>query len=123
MTYYSRIMDLYRQAEFPRNSDFLIVDKLIHECTNLDFKRKLMAEDRDVSFRDCLDLMRKFEAVNVTMKCLEESIKSTQISVTYKDPTKKSQSRGSRAQFMDHTILLRRLDEGFGVTGKALDWF
>ena len=24
---------------------------------------------------------------------------------------------------IDHTILLRRLDEWFGVTGKALDWF
>ena len=24
---------------------------------------------------------------------------------------------------MDHTILLRRLDDWFGVTGKALDWF
>ena len=23
----------------------------------------------------------------------------------------------------DHTILLRRLDDWFGVTGKALDWF
>ena len=23
----------------------------------------------------------------------------------------------------DHTILLRRLEEWFGVTGKALDWF
>ena len=24
---------------------------------------------------------------------------------------------------IDHTILLRRLDDWFGVTGKALDWF
>ena len=24
---------------------------------------------------------------------------------------------------IDHTILLRRLGEWFGVTGKALDWF
>ena len=24
---------------------------------------------------------------------------------------------------VDHTILLRRLDDWFGVTGKALDWF
>ena len=33
------IMDLYRQAEIPRNSDFLIVDRLLHGCTNLDCKR------------------------------------------------------------------------------------
>ena len=24
---------------------------------------------------------------------------------------------------IDHTVLLRRLDDWFGVTGKALDWF
>lgn len=29
-TYFSRIMEIYRQAEFPDNSHFLIVDKLIH---------------------------------------------------------------------------------------------
>ena len=89
-------MDLYRQAEFPGNSDFLVVDKLIHGCTNLECKRKLMAKARDVSVKDCLDLMRKFEAVDVTMKRLEESTESKQIGATYKDPTRKSQSRGSK---------------------------
>ena len=28
--YFSRIMDLYHQADFPENTQFLIVDKLIH---------------------------------------------------------------------------------------------
>ena len=31
-TYFSRIMEIYLQAEFPDNSHFLIVDKLIHGC-------------------------------------------------------------------------------------------
>ena len=38
---------------------------------------KLMATDRDVSVVDCLDLMRKFEAVNITITYLEESTEST----------------------------------------------
>lgn len=62
-TYFSRIMELFRQAEFPDNSQFLIVDKLIHGCTNNQCKRKLMAKGKDVSVKDCLEVMRRFEAV------------------------------------------------------------
>ena len=40
-TYFSRIMEIYRQAEFPDNSHFLIVDKLIHGCKSRECKRKL----------------------------------------------------------------------------------
>ena len=45
-TYFSRIMDLYRQTEFPDNSNFLIVDKLIHGSVNRECKKKLMAKGR-----------------------------------------------------------------------------
>ena len=57
-TYFSRIMDLYRQAEFPDNTQFLIVDKLIHGCVNKECKRKLMAKGKDVSVKDCLELVK-----------------------------------------------------------------
>ena len=33
-TYFSRIMELHRQSQFPDNSTFLVVDKLIHGCSN-----------------------------------------------------------------------------------------
>ena len=48
-TFYSRIMELYRLADFPENSDFLIVDRLIHCCTNVDCKRKLMTKGKDTT--------------------------------------------------------------------------
>ena len=38
-TTYSRIMNLYRQYEFPDDSHFLIVDKLIHGCISKECKR------------------------------------------------------------------------------------
>lgn len=67
-TYFSRIMDLYRQAEFPNNSEFLVVDKLIHGCTNKECKRKLMSKAKDISVQDCRAIMRKYEAVEATMR-------------------------------------------------------
>lgn len=56
-SYYSRLLDLYRQAEFPENTNFLIVDKLIHGCISKDCKRKLMEKGQEVSLKDCLELM------------------------------------------------------------------
>lgn len=104
-TYFSRIMDLHRLAEFPANTNYLIVDKLIHGCSNIDCKRKLMAKDKDVLITDCLELMRKFEAIEVTMKRLGESKPTPnpddcvkQLNAAYKDPTQKSQQRGSRSR-------------------------
>ena len=44
--YYSRTLDLYRQAEFPHNTNFLIVDKLIRGCVSKECKRKLMAKGK-----------------------------------------------------------------------------
>ena len=95
-SYYSRLLDLYRQAEFPENTNFLIVDKLIHGCISKDCKRKLMAKGKEVSVKDCLELMRKYEAVEATMKKFEES-NDTHVDASYtQDPTKKSQRNGSR---------------------------
>ena len=51
--YYARIMALYTQADFPRNSDFLIVDKLIHGCINLECKRKPTSKEKDVPAGVC----------------------------------------------------------------------
>ena len=92
-TYYSRVMELYRLADFPAGSDFLVVDKLIHGCTNSDCKRKLMARSKDVSVKICLNLLRQYEAVAVTMKHFEPQ----QVSATYsRDPTKRSQHNGEK---------------------------
>ena len=95
-TYYSRILDLYRQAEFPDNTSFLIVDKLIHGCVSKESKRKLMGKGKDVSVKDCLELMRRCEAVEATMKKLGDS-NDTHVDASYaQDPTKKSQRNGSK---------------------------
>jgi hypothetical protein len=101
-TYFSRIMDLYRQAEFPENASFLVVDKLIHGCANRDCKKKLMAKNKNITTRECLEIMRRFESVEATMKKLGSS-SDTQIDVSYAtDPTKKSQKSGSRYKSHRH---------------------
>lgn len=95
-TYFSRIMDLHRQAEFPDNTQFLIVDKLIHGCVSKECKRKLMGKKKNVSVKDCLELMRRSEAVEVTMKKLQDS-GDARVNASYtQDPTKKSQRNGSK---------------------------
>ena len=92
-TFYSRIMELYKLAEFPENSQFLIVDKLIHGCTNADCKRKLMGRGKNVNVKTCLETLRQHEAVDVTMKRLGES----QINAVYsRDPTKQSQRNSTK---------------------------
>ena len=87
-------MEIYRQAEFPDNSHFLIVDKLIHGCKSRECKRTLMAKGKDVTIKDCLEIMRKFEAVEVTMKKLED-VGDGHVDASYaRDLTKKSQRNG-----------------------------
>ena len=54
--YYSRLLDLYREAEVPENTNFLIVDKLMHGCISKDCKRKLMAKGKEVPVKDCWNL-------------------------------------------------------------------
>lgn len=96
-TYFSRIMELYRQADFPDGTDFLIVDKLIHGCLNQDCKCKLMIKNKDATLKECLDLMRRYEAVDVTMKRLEHTHTEESLHAVYsRDPTLKSQRSGAR---------------------------
>lgn len=64
-------MNLYCQAEFPEDSNFLIVDKLIHGCVNRECKPKLMAKDKDISIKDCLNNMQQFEADDTAVKKTE----------------------------------------------------
>ena len=93
-TYFSRIMEIYRQAEFPDNSHFLIVDKLIHGCKSRECKHKLMAKGKDVTIKDCLEIMRTFEAVEFKMKKLED-VGDAHVDASYaRDPTKKSKRNG-----------------------------
>ena len=66
-------MDLYRQAQFPDNTQFLMVDQLIHGCINRQCKCKLMAKEKDVSVKDCLQVMCELTAVQVTMKKFERT--------------------------------------------------
>ena len=55
-----------------------------------------MAKGKEVSVKDCLELMRKYEAVEATMKTFEES-SDTQVDASYaQDPTKKSQRNGAK---------------------------
>ena len=83
-------MGLYRQAEFPDNTQFLMVVVLIHGCVN----RQLMAKVKDVSVKDCVEVMRKIKAVEVIMKKLEHTPEA-QVNVSYaRDPTRNSQRNG-----------------------------
>ena len=53
-----------------------------------------MAKGKNVSVKDCLELMRRFEAVEVTMKKLENS-GDAHVDASYtRDPTKQSQRKG-----------------------------
>ena len=59
----------------------------MHGCISNDCKRKLM---------DCLELTRKYKAVEATMKKVEES-SDTYVDASYaQDNTKKPQRNGSR---------------------------
>ena len=95
--YFSRIMDVYKQCEFPENSAYLIVDRLIHGCHNESCKRKLMGKTKDATVKDCLEILRKFEAVDVTLKKLStDDGEATVDAMTRGDPTKRSQRNGFR---------------------------
>ena len=53
-----------------------------------------MAKGKDVTIKGCLETMRKFEAVEVTMKKLED-LGDAHVDASYAgDPTKKSQRNG-----------------------------
>lgn len=67
-TYFARLSDLYSQAEFPADTDFLITDKLIPGCAKYSCKQKLMSKGKDITITKCLDTMRRFEALTATME-------------------------------------------------------
>ena len=100
--FYSRINELYRLAEFPDTSQFLIVDKLIHGCSNAECKRKLMIKGKDVTVTQCLEVLRQSEAVDVTMKHFGQEC---QIGASYKasDPTRRSQYNGAKIKKSSQT--------------------
>ena len=52
-TFYNRIMELFRLADFPENSDVLIVDKLIHCWTDYICKRKLVTKSEEATVKTC----------------------------------------------------------------------
>ena len=94
-------MEIHRHAEFLDNSHFLILDKLIHGCKSRECKRKLMAKGKDVKIKNCLEIMRKFEAVEVTMKKLED-VGDAHVDASYaRDPTKKSQRDGFKKKQLE----------------------
>ena len=63
---FSRIMDLYRQAEFPEGSLFLVTDRLINGCSNKEAKKKLMLSEKDVTIKQCLNVLKKQEALEAS---------------------------------------------------------
>ena len=66
-TFYSCILELHRQAQVPANSNFLITDNLIHGCSNVESKWKLMGFGKDVTVKVCLNTLRQHEAIDVTI--------------------------------------------------------
>ena len=100
--YFSRITKVYKAAEFPENTDFLVVDKLIHGCLNQECKRKLMDKEKTIKVPACLELMRKFESVDATMKKFGESATASVNAASARDPTRQSQKKGGRSKQHRH---------------------
>lgn len=44
----SRLLELHIQADFGEKTDFLIVDKLINGCLNVECKKNLMIKDNTI---------------------------------------------------------------------------
>ena len=93
--FYSRILEMYKLAQFPQDTNFLLVDKLVHGCINPECKKKLMSKDKDVTVPQCLEILRKYEAVQASMKRLELST-TRHVDSAYQDPTRRSQAKGAR---------------------------
>ena len=104
--YFARILQLFKQCEFPVNSNFLVTDRLIHGCTNIECKRKLMSKGKDVSTKECLEILRRYESLNTTMDRLmqDSAEKATlhdqptdSINAAYSDPTRRSQRNANQS--------------------------
>lgn len=52
-------------SKFPENSEFLIIDRLIHGCTNPGCKKKLMLKGENITLKDCLEILREQEAIDI----------------------------------------------------------
>ena len=101
-TFFSRIMDLYRQAEFPEGSLFLVTDRLIHRCSNKEAKKKLMLLEKEVTIKQCLDVLKKQEALEASLKRIEDAedvrVEASFARLRDRDPTRQSQRNGARRQ-------------------------
>ena len=56
-----------------------------------------MAKTKDISTKVCIEIMRKFESVDATMKKLDASDEAKIDASFTEDPTKKSQRKGKTA--------------------------
>ncbi len=96
-SYYSRIMQLYKSAVFPQDTNFLIVDRLIHGCTNKKCNEKLMTERKVVPVNKCLDVLRQYDAGRTTMQRIDgEESKINAVYSRSRDPTRYSQRNGGK---------------------------
>ena len=100
-------MQTYKLAEFPDtcNTNFLIVDRLIHLCTNRKCKDRLASEGKDITLNKCLDILRQHESVKSTMQRIcGDGREEASLNAAYRsrDPTRQSQKNG-RKQRQQHS--------------------
>ena len=95
-------MDLYRQAEFPEGSLFLVTDRLINGCSNKEAKKKLMLLEKDVTIKQCLDVLKKQEALQASLKRIKDAedirVEASFTCLRDRDPTRVRQSQCSGAR-------------------------
>ena len=58
-----------------------------------------MGKEKDVTVPQCMDILRKYEAIQSSMKRLDCTVEA----VYKKDPTKKSQAKGAKYKFKPKT--------------------
>ena len=100
-TYHSRLIHLHKLGDFPDETNFLIVDKIIHGCTNPECKRKLLLKNKNAKVKDVIDVVRQYESIDVSMKRFshiqDATIQDATVKAAYsQDPTRRSQQRGSK---------------------------
>ena len=93
-------MDLYQQEEFPEGSLFLVTDRLIHGCSSKEAKKKLMLMEKDAMIKQCLDILKKQEALEASLKRIEDAenvcVEASFACLRDRDPTRQSQRYGAR---------------------------
>lgn len=79
-----------------------------------------MAEGRDVTVKQCLDILRQHEANDVTMRHLSEAC---QINASYsRDPTKQSQKNGSKISTKKRSTKLSVNGTPLGTAERRCQW-